>query len=121
MTYFKVPRETMKRQVNRPKFKLSSSEIQVYNLFRSVCLPMTCKFLGNIITHLLQLIFISHCCHLQVALDLLADLLEAVYYRQAWNCVYAAQRIETHPWQVVLPGDLPKVDNGLPYTITSQK
>lgn len=74
--------------------------------------------LGDILTHLLQLILISHCCHLQVAFHLLADLLEAVHDWQAGNCVYAAQGVKTHSWQVVLPCNLPEVDDGLPDEIT---
>jgi len=71
------------------------------------------KFLGNSLTHLLQLILISYCCHLQVALDLLTHLLEAVHYWQAGNRIYAAQGVKTYAWQVVLPGNLTKVDDGL--------
>jgi hypothetical protein len=69
--------------------------------------------LGNTATHLLQFILIGHCRHLEVALHLLANLLEAVHYGEAGNRVYATQRVETHSRQVVLTGDLSEVDDGL--------
>jgi hypothetical protein len=64
-------------------------------------------------THLLQFILVGHCCHLEVALHLLANFLEAVHYGEAGNRVYATQRVETHSWQVVLTGDLSEVDDSL--------
>ena len=70
-------------------------------------------------THLLQLILIDHCCHLQVALHLLTHLLKTVHYWEAWNCIYSAQRVKTHPRQIVLPSNLAKVDDGLPHKITT--
>ena len=49
------------------------------------------------ITRLLEFVLAGHGGHLQVALHLLANLLEAVHHWHAGDRVDARQRVQTHP------------------------
>ena len=49
--------------------------------------------------------------------DLLPDLLEAVDDGDAGDCVDSGERLQAHPCQVVLAGDLAKVDDGLQWEV----
>lgn len=67
---------------------------------------------GITLPYLHALIFAHDSSQLQVTLDLLADLLEAVHDGHGGDGVDAAQDVQGHVDQPLLPRDLPVLDDG---------
>lgn len=63
-------------------------------------------------THLHTFILAHDSSQLQVAFNLLTDLLEAVYNRHGGDGVDTAQNVQSHIDQALLPCDLPILNNG---------
>lgn len=51
-------------------------------------------------------------CQLEVAFDLLPDLLEAVHNRDGGDGVNATQDVQSHVDQPLFPGNFPVLDDG---------